>query len=55
LIGGVIGDLFGLAWAIAAIRMLTFLSGLIVAGAMKNTAIGKTSVGSQILPHESRG
>jgi MFS family permease len=54
LIAGVIGDLFGLAWAIGAVGMLTFVSGLIVAGTMKNAAIGKTSVGSQSLRHESR-
>jgi MFS family permease len=53
LIAGVIGDLFGLAWAIAAVGMLTFVSGLIVAGTMKNATIGKTSVGSQFLQHES--
>jgi MFS family permease len=35
LIAGVIGDLFGLAWAIAAVGMLTFASGLIVAVTMK--------------------
>jgi MFS family permease len=35
LIAGVIGDLFGLAWAIAAVGMLTFVSGVIVARAMK--------------------
>jgi len=34
-ISGVIGDLFGLAWAIAAVGMLTFVSGVIVAGTMK--------------------
>jgi MFS family permease len=54
LIAGVIGDLFGLAWAIAAVGMLTFVSGLIVAGTMKNAAIGKTSVGSQSLQQQSR-
>jgi hypothetical protein len=35
LIAGVIGDVFGLAWAIAAIGMLTFASGLIAVGTMK--------------------
>jgi MFS family permease len=35
LIASVIGDLFGLAWAIAAVGMLTFISGVIVARAMK--------------------
>jgi MFS family permease len=35
LIAGVIGDVFGLAWAIAAVGMVTFASGLIVAGTMK--------------------
>ena len=35
LIAGVIGDLFGLAWAIAAVGILTFASGAIVAGSMK--------------------
>ena len=37
LIAGVIGDLFGLAWAIAAVGMLTFISGVIVAKAMKES------------------
>jgi len=35
LIAGVTGDLFGLAWAIAAVGILTFISGAIVAGIMK--------------------
>jgi MFS family permease len=35
LIAGIIGDLFGLAWAIAAVAILTFVSGAIVAGTMK--------------------
>jgi predicted MFS family arabinose efflux permease len=35
LIAGVIGDLFGLAWSIAVVGMLTFVSGLIVAATMK--------------------
>jgi MFS family permease len=35
LIAGVIGDLFGLAWAIAAVGMLTLVSGVIVAGTMR--------------------
>jgi hypothetical protein len=35
LTAGVIGDLFGLAWAIAAVGILTFASGAIVAGSMK--------------------
>jgi MFS family permease len=35
LIAGVTGDLFGLAWAIAAVGILTFISGAIVAGVMK--------------------
>jgi MFS family permease len=39
LIAGVIGDVFGLAWAIAAVGALTFVSGVIVAWTMKkNTA-----------------
>jgi MFS family permease len=45
LITGVIGDVFGLAWAIAAVGMLTFASGLIVAGTMKKTtALNATGV-----------
>jgi len=35
LIAGVIGDVFGLAWAIAAVGALTFVSGVIVAWPMK--------------------
>jgi MFS family permease len=35
LIAGVIGDLFGLAWAIAAVAALTFISGVVVASTMK--------------------
>jgi MFS family permease len=35
LIAGIIGDLFGLAWAIAAVAILTFVSGAVVAGTMK--------------------
>ena len=35
LIAGVIGDLFGLAWAIVVVGTLTFVSGVIVAGTMK--------------------
>jgi MFS family permease len=35
LIAGVIGDVFGLAWAIAAVGALTFVSGVIVAWTMK--------------------
>lgn len=35
LIAGVIGDLFGLAWAIAAVGILTFISGVIAAATMK--------------------
>jgi MFS family permease len=35
LIAGVIGDVFGLAWSIAAVGALTFVSGLIVATTMK--------------------
>jgi MFS family permease len=35
LIAGVIGDIFGLAWAIAAVGALTFVSGVIVAWTMK--------------------
>jgi MFS family permease len=54
LIAGVIGDLFGLAWAIAAVGMLTFVSGVIVAGTMKDTGTGKTSGKPQILQPESR-
>ena len=54
LIAGVIGDLFGLAWAIAAVGMLTFVSGVIVAQIMKDTGTGKTSGKPQILQPESR-
>jgi MFS family permease len=54
LIAGVIGDLFGLAWAIAAVGMLTFVSGVIVAGTMRDTGIGKASGKPQILQPESR-
>jgi MFS family permease len=54
LIAGVIGDLFGLAWAIAAVGMLTFVSGVIVAGTMKDTGIGKKPGKPQILQPESR-
>jgi len=35
LLAGVIGDTFGLTWAIAGIGMLTFLSGTVVAVAMQ--------------------
>jgi MFS family permease len=35
LIAGVIGDLSDLAWAIAAVAILTFVSGAVVAGTMK--------------------
>jgi MFS family permease len=35
LIAGVIGDVFGLAWAIAAVGALTFVSGVIAAWTMK--------------------
>ena len=34
LLAGLIADLFGLSWAIAAVGALTFLSGVIVASAM---------------------
>ena len=34
LMSGLIADLFGLSWAIAAVGALTFLSGVIVASAM---------------------
>jgi MFS family permease len=54
LIAGLIGDLFGLAWAIAAVGMLTFISGVIVAGTMKDTGRGKTSGKPQVLQPESR-
>jgi MFS family permease len=37
LISGLIADLFGLSWAIAAVGLLTFLSGVIVASAMTET------------------
>lgn len=37
LAAGLIGDTFGLSWAIAAIGLLTFLSGAIVAVAMQET------------------
>lgn len=35
LLAGLIGDAFGLAWAIAGVGLLTFLSGVIVAVAMQ--------------------
>lgn len=37
LLAGILADAFGLPWAIAAIGGLTFLSGLAVAGVMKET------------------
>jgi MFS family permease len=37
LLSGVIADLFGLAWAVGAIGVLTFLSGVIVAVRMRET------------------
>ncbi|WP_342238760.1 MFS transporter [Inquilinus sp. OTU3971] len=37
LLAGFIGDIFGLAWAIASVGLLTFLSGAIVAVAMQGT------------------
>ncbi|MBS0385335.1 MAG: MFS transporter, partial [Proteobacteria bacterium] len=38
LAAGLIADRFGLAWAIAAIAALTFLSGIVVAAAMREQA-----------------
>jgi MFS family permease len=42
LLAGVIGDAFGLAWAIAAIGLLTFLSGLVTMIFMNETIPTKT-------------
>jgi MFS family permease len=39
LAAGLIADLFGLSWAIASIAGLTFLSGAVVAAAMKTTVL----------------
>jgi len=39
LLSGVIADLFGLAWAVGTIGILTFLSGVIVAVRMQETHI----------------
>jgi MFS family permease len=39
LLSGVIADLFGLAWAVGAIGVLTFLSGVIVAVRMRETIV----------------
>jgi MFS family permease len=40
LLSGLIADLFGVAWAIGAIGVLTFLSGFIVAVRMRETSAG---------------
>jgi MFS family permease len=40
LLSGVIADLFGLAWAIGVVGALTFISGLVVAVRMRETAHG---------------
>ncbi len=37
LLSGAVADLFGLAWAIVVIAVLTFISGVIVAGRMTET------------------
>jgi len=42
LLAGLIGDAFGLAWAIAAIGVLTFLSGLVTMIFMRETITTKT-------------
>jgi uncharacterized BrkB/YihY/UPF0761 family membrane protein len=40
LLSGVIADLFGLAWAIGTVGVLTFVSGLVVAVRMRETVRG---------------
>jgi MFS family permease len=42
LLAGIIGDVFGLAWAIAAIAVLTFVSGLVTMLLMEQTIRAKT-------------
>ena len=37
LLAGVVADLFGIAWAVAAVAGLTFLSGIVVAAVMYET------------------
>jgi MFS family permease len=47
LLSGIVADLFGIAWAIAAIAGLTFASGTIVALRMGETLAGKSSRGGK--------
>lgn len=47
---GIIADIFGMAWAIGAIAMLTFLSGAIVALVMREKTRGQPDVARSIEP-----
>ena len=45
LLAGIVADLLGIAWAIAAIGALTFLSGLVVAFRMSETLVRREMQG----------
>ncbi len=48
---GIIADIFGMAWAIESIAMLTFLSGMVVALAMREKTRGGPDVAQSIEPN----
>ena len=48
---GIIADIFGMAWAIESIAMLTFLSGTVVALAMREKTRGGPDVAQSIEPN----
>ena len=48
---GIIADIFGMAWAIGSIAGLTFLSGMVVALAMREKTRGGPDVAQSIEPN----